>query len=170
MTGEKPVSLAISCFFPFNMSTIHTLVSKMERFFYRILCSSMNMGKTIAWVLGEQRATWWNPGPLGQSLHFPSLTEWYLIHQRLKWPFDVTIPYTAGCDRKRSRLVGPHPNGVVTQVALGPLLQPFHLLGNFSTSSPKLKIDSSVWWKKIKQNMHMDLLVYHVCGVLILHK
>ena len=58
MTGEKPVSLAISCFFPLNMSTIHTLVSKMEIFFYRILCSFVNTGKTIPWVLGEQRATW----------------------------------------------------------------------------------------------------------------
>ena len=124
MTGEKPVSFAISCFFPLNMSTIHTSVSKMERFFYRILCSFVNTGKTIPWVLGEQRATW-----LTQALSASPCTshhsEWYLIHQRLKWPFDVTIPYTAECDTKTRRLIGPHPNGVITQVALGPLLWPF---------------------------------------------
>lgn len=169
MTGEKLISLNLSCFFLLDISTIHTSVSKMERFFHRILCSSVTMGKTMAWVLGEQRATWLNPGPLGQSLHFPSLTEWYLIHRWLKWPFDVTIPYTMECDTKRRRLIGPRLNGVATQVALGPLLWPFHLLGNISISSLRLKIYSSVWWEKMKQKMHMDLLVYHVCGLLIFH-
>lgn len=170
MTGKKLVSLALSCFFPLDMSTIHTWVSKMERLFYRILCSSVTMGKTVAWVLGEQTATGLNPGLLGRSPHFPSLTEWYLIHWWLKWPFDVTIPYTVECDTKRRWLTGPHPNGVATQETLGSLLWPFHLLGNILTSSLRLKIDSSVWWEKMKQKMHMDLLVYHVCGLLTFHK
>ena len=170
MTGKKLVSLALSCFFPLDMSTIHTWVSKMERLFYRILCSPVTMGKTVAWVLGEQTATGLNPGLLGRSPHFPSLTEWYLIHWWLKWPSDVTIPYTVECDTKRRWLTGPHPNGVATQETLGSLLWPFHLLGNILTSSLRLKIDSSVWWEKMKQKMHMDLLVYHVCGLLIFHK
>ena len=170
MTGKKLVSLALSCFFPLDMSTIHTWVSKMERLFYRILCSPVTMGKTVAWVLGEQTATGLNPGLLGRSPHFPSLTEWYLIHWWLKWPSDVTIPYTVECDTKRRWLTGPHPNGVATQETLGSLLWPFHLLGNILTSSLRLKIDSSVWWEKMKQKMHMDLLVYNVCGLLIFNK
>lgn len=51
----------------------------------------------------------------------------------------------------------------VSSVALSPIRQ-------YLTSSLRLKIDSSVWWVKMKQKMHMDLLVYHVCGLLIFHK
>ena len=51
----------------------------------------------------------------------------------------------------------------VSSVALSPIKQ-------YLTSSLRLKIDSSVWWEKMKQKMHMDLLVYHVCGLLIFHK
>lgn len=77
-------------------------------------------------------------------------------------PVTSLFPTDWNYTQRGESYTGLQPKGLVTQVTPGPFLWPFHLWGNI--------LSHFILTSVCLQKMHTDLLIYCICGLIILHQ